>query len=225
MKQRGFTLVEVLVTLAIFALLGLGSFSVLDQVLRTKQQSEQRLGAIEQLQYAWLLIENDIRQAAPKPTRPDGNDVVNYYISNSSTQFDSDGGALALIRSGYDNPGLLLPRSELQPVVYRVRDNTLQRVSSYFVNDRLFEPQVQPLLDNIDALQVRFFRSKAQADGNTGKSAGWTDEWSSEKAMPAALEVTLQSQDFGEMSRVFLIAGGLDSAEGDDDGDGASDAM
>lgn len=224
MKARGFTLVEVLVTLAIFALLGLGSFSVLDQVLRTKQQSEQRLGAIEQLQYAWLLIENDLRQAAPKPTRPNRNEVVNVYISNSSEQFDSDGGALALVRSGYDNPGLLLPRSELQPVLYRVRENTLERVSSYFVNDTSFEPQVQPLLDQVDGLQVRFFRSPDQADGNTGKSAGWTDEWTSEGSLPAAIEFTLQSQQFGEMSRIFLLAGGSSiSSEQEDDRSGGQD--
>ena len=216
-KTRGFTLVEVLVTIAIFALLGLGSFAVLDQVLRTKQQSEQRLGQIEQLQYAWLLIHNDVRQAVAKPTRPDMNEVVQRYVSNEREQFDSDSGALAIVRSGYDNPGLLLPRSELQPVVYRVRGATLERVSSYFVNDAQVEPQVQPLLDNIDSFYVRFFRGNEQADGNQGQTAGWSERWTTEGDMPQAIEVTIVSSAFGEMSRIFLLAGGRSSNSETDD--------
>lgn len=216
-RQQGFTLVEVMVTIAIFALLGLGSFAVLDQVLRTKQQSEQRLGQLEQLQYAWLLIETDIRQAVAKPTRPDMNEVVHQYISNDSDLFDSDGNALALIRSGYDNPGLLLPRSELQPIVYRVREQTLQRVSSYFVNDANLEPQVQPLLQGVDEFYVRFFRDASQADGNLGQNAGWTERWNTQHDLPIAVEVTLVTQAFGEMSRIFLVAGGVYSNGDTDD--------
>ncbi|MGM0525190.1 MAG: type II secretion system minor pseudopilin GspJ [Pseudomonadota bacterium] len=215
--NRGFTLVEVLVTIAIFALLGLGSFSILDQVLSTKKQSEQRFEKIEQLQFSWLLMEQDLRQAVAKPTRPNMDEVVHQYVTNDVDNIDSESGVLAFVRSGFDNPGLRLPRSELQPIVYRVRDGELQRLSFTFVNDTSGEPQVQTLLTDVESFQVRFYRQAGQADDNSGVAQGWNTSWSTTGDMPAAIEVTINSRVFGEMYRVFLTSGVASSKGSDDD--------
>lgn len=59
----GFTLVEVLVALAIFALIGVAGFSMLDQVLRTQRQTEGRLERLAEMQRAMHLIMLDFSQA------------------------------------------------------------------------------------------------------------------------------------------------------------------
>ncbi|HAD48371.1 MAG TPA: type II secretion system protein GspJ, partial [Idiomarina sp.] len=64
---RGFTLVEVLVTMAIFALIGIASFTVLDQMSKTKTQSEDAREQLQSMQFSWLMIEQDLRQAVGKP--------------------------------------------------------------------------------------------------------------------------------------------------------------
>lgn len=59
----GFTLVEVLVALVLFALIGMAGFSMLDQVLRTERQTEGRLDRLAELQRAMYLISLDFGQA------------------------------------------------------------------------------------------------------------------------------------------------------------------
>lgn len=206
-NQRAFTLVEVLVTMAIFALIGIASFTVLDQMAKTEQQSKQAREQLQQLQFGLLMMQQDIRQAVIKPTRPRGVEVVHQYITNDADFADSDSGLLALVKSGYDNPGLLLPRAELQPVIYRVQDETLQRLSFAYVNDRSDQPVVQDLLQGVQSLQVRFYRQSQQAEANQGLNEGWQGSWQTRGDLPAAVEVTLQTRAFGEIQRVLLTTG------------------
>lgn len=211
--QRAFTLVEVLVTMAIFALIGIASFTVLDQMAKTEQQSKQAREQLQTLQFGFLLMQQDIRQAVMKPTRPRGVEVVHQYVTNEPDFADSDSGLLALVKSGYDNPGLLLPRAELQPVIYRVRDEVLQRVTFAYVNDRSDQPVVQDLMSGVESLSVRFYRRQQQAEANQGIGGGWQASWQTRGDLPAAIEVTLQTEAFGEIQRVLLTTGSVPDDE------------
>jgi general secretion pathway protein J len=61
--QAGFTLVEVLVALALFALIGAAGFAVLDQVLRVQARTEGRLDQLADVQRAMHLVTTDFLQA------------------------------------------------------------------------------------------------------------------------------------------------------------------
>lgn len=202
--KQGFTLVEVLVTMAIFALIGIASFTVLDQMSKTKTQSEGARERLQQMQFGWLMLELDIRQAVNKPTRPQGLQVSHQYMSNDERLIESESGVLALVKSGYDNPGLQLPRAELQPVVYRIKDNVLERLTYPYVNDRSEEPVVQPIFSGVEDFSVRFYRPEQHANNNQGLNSGWQGAWSSEYDMPAALEVTVTTEAYGEIKRILL---------------------
>lgn len=204
--NKGFTLVEVLVTMVIFAIIGIASFQVLNQMVNTEEQSQQQREQLERIQFSQLLMQQDIRQMVAKPTRPSGVNVTHQYLSNDPGYFDSDGGVLAFVRSGFDNPGNMMPRSELQPVVYRLWDGSLQRVTETFVNDRSAEPSIQTLLEDVSELSFRFYRGNAASDVNQGVEQGWSDSWESEGDLPQAVEVTIRSENFGTLRRIFLIA-------------------
>ncbi len=60
----GFSLVEVLVALALFALIGSAGFAMLDQVLRTQQLTEGRLEKIAEMQRAMHLVRLDFAQTS-----------------------------------------------------------------------------------------------------------------------------------------------------------------
>lgn len=62
--QAGFTLVEVLVALVLFALIGAAGLAVLDQVLRVQERTDGRLERLAQLQRAMHLVTTDFMQAA-----------------------------------------------------------------------------------------------------------------------------------------------------------------
>lgn len=63
-RQAGVTLVEVLVALVLFALIGAAGFSVLDQILRVQARTEGRLDQLAQIQRMLHLVSTDFMQAA-----------------------------------------------------------------------------------------------------------------------------------------------------------------
>ncbi|WP_417437174.1 type II secretion system minor pseudopilin GspJ [Idiomarina abyssalis] len=217
--NRGFTLVEVLVTMVIFAIIGIASFQVLNQMVSTEEQSQKQRDQLERLQFSQLLMQQDIRQMVAKPTRPSAMEITHQYLSNDPRYFESDGGVLAFVRSGFDNPGYIVPRSELQPVVYRLWEGDLQRLTETFVNDRSSEPSIQTLLEDVNELSFRFYRSETGSRSNQDTEEGWSDSWESAGDLPQAVEVTIGSENFGTIRRVFLIAGvgqlAVDDSEGD----------
>ena len=72
MKQRGFTLIEILIAMAIFTLIGLASTGLLTTVIDSNDLSSERFEKLQQLQRAMVIIERDIQQAVPRPVRAEG---------------------------------------------------------------------------------------------------------------------------------------------------------
>lgn len=61
--DAGFTLIEVLVALALFALISGSGFAMLDQVLRAQSRTEGRLDRLAELQRAMYVVTGDFLQA------------------------------------------------------------------------------------------------------------------------------------------------------------------
>lgn len=69
--EAGFTLVEVLVSLALFAIIAGAGLSVMDQILRTRSQTDGRLERLASLQRMMHLVTRDFSEAAPGTVRGD----------------------------------------------------------------------------------------------------------------------------------------------------------
>ncbi len=61
-RRDGFTLIEVMIALALFALIGVAGFTLLDSVLRTQGATETRLARLAEVQRAMLVISTDLDQ-------------------------------------------------------------------------------------------------------------------------------------------------------------------
>lgn len=73
--QSGMTLVEVLVALAVFAVIGSAAFALLDQTLRSQRLSEARLTRLDDLQRMMRIVTLDTMQAVPGTLVLDKTDV------------------------------------------------------------------------------------------------------------------------------------------------------
>lgn len=204
-RNKGFTLIEVLVAIAIFASLSVGAYQVLNQVQRSNEISMQRSERLKSLQRALVYLDNDFRQMALRQSRTNGEEPSPLLLQWKEYLLDSDSKGVMFVRSGWHNPQQQFPRGEVSKVGYRIKDNQLQRVWWRYVDTPVGqEGIVMPLLDEVEAFELRFF------DGEQ-----WLQAWQSSYTLPEAVVVELQLRDYGKIERIYLTSGGsLEQANG-----------
>ncbi|MDC9503862.1 type II secretion system minor pseudopilin GspJ [Pseudoalteromonas sp. Angola-18] len=204
MKQRGFTLIEVLVAMAILAVVIMATHQILDSTTKAKEASDEKIAELNGLQTAFRLMDQDFSQMTQRTVRNEAGDAQEQYLLAGRYILESQYDGIAFVRDGWVNPINLLPRSELQAVGYRVLDDNLERVYRVYV-DQLdnMEPRVQVVLKGIEELKFEFL------DANNE----WQKQWQI-KALPKAVAVTLQQIEAEPIRRVFLVPGqGKNSGE------------
>ena len=195
-RHQGFTLLEVLIAIAIFSLISLSSFTIFDSVLQGDATAKKSSERQNELQRAFLIIERDITQIARRSVRLEGEAPFTKLIQSSDDNFASEEQAIAFVRHGWTNPGLLLPRSDMQPVAYRVVEETLQRLHFNFVDSVVGEaPKVRPLITDVTELAFEYY------DGNK-----WQKNWPGSN-LPQAIAIEVNTKDYGVIRRQFLVAG------------------
>ena len=80
MRQRGFTLLEVLIAIAIFALLAMATYRMLDSVLQTDRGQRQQEQRLRELTRAMAAFERDLLQVRARPIRdPLGDPLASLF--------------------------------------------------------------------------------------------------------------------------------------------------
>jgi general secretion pathway protein J len=181
--QAGFTLLELVIAIAIFALLGIGCWRLFDTIVRAERNSSAHEQALRSLQRAVGLIERDVLQVQTSAKQP-------------GIQLLPD--QLTLRRGNWRNP-LGQPRSELQDISYRLENGVLWRYSQ---GRDLPVLQKQKLLSDVRDLSWRLF----------DPDSGWRSDWPNGKAAPnttaRALEIQFSVGRFERVRRVLLLPEG-----------------
>lgn len=201
LRQSGFTLLEMLVALTVFALVSAMVYGGQVAVLKQKAGTERQAEFLKQLQGAMMMLERDIGQHVLRPVRDDFGDSQPPMVAADFGDYY----LLTLSRAGWQNP-LGQPRSTLQRVAYGLDEGRLLRYS-WTTLDRAqgSEPYEVVLLESVRSLKLRFLDEKRE----------WSEQWppydAENKAllvMPLALELTLETEEWGSFRRVIPTAGG-----------------
>jgi general secretion pathway protein J len=200
-RSAGFTLLELLVALAIFALLAVMSYAGLSTVLNTEQVVDTEMERLTEIQRSVAFITRDIQQTVDRPIR-DAYGDPQPALAGSTLLATAETPVLELTRNGYRNP-LGTNRSTLQRVAYRVADHTLLR-DTWRVLDRAqdSQPDSVTLCTGINALQIRYL----------DQDQNWHEQWPPQDsqyqgpAIPLAVEVTLELDDWGDIVRLLPLA-------------------
>jgi general secretion pathway protein J len=199
--DRGFTLLEVLVSIAIFGLIAAMAYGGYNALVLQSGIAEERMARTRAVQAAVTHLVQDFEEIEPRPVRePLGDAVEPALESDRRTEY-----LVFLTRSGWNNPAGL-ERSTLQRVGYRFLDGKVYR-DHWTVLDRTLanEPVTEELLDQVRSFEVRFL------DGNHT----WQEQWPplgmppllARRARPIAVEVVLDLEDWGRLSRLVELAG------------------
>ena len=109
--ETGFTLIEVMITLFIFAIISVGTMTSLTSALKSKAQLTEKLAAQSELATALTLLRTDFLHRINRPLRDEYGQTLSVDRSNGNT-------LITFLRAGRLNPQGLEARSELQRVAY-----------------------------------------------------------------------------------------------------------
>ncbi len=200
-SARGFTLLEVLIAVAIFVVVGALAMGGYNELIKQSDIVERSNVRSRQVQAGIQRIVTDFATLEPRPVRePLGESFQPALRADARTEQLAE-----FTHSSWSNPAGL-PRSTLQRVMYRVEDNRLRR-DYWYVLDRTMagEPASAVLIDKVERASLRFLDSNRR----------WHEQWPPLgysapdvlRLRPVAVEVTLELEDWGEIKRLIEVAG------------------
>ena len=208
---NGFTLVEVLIALAISAFVSVIAYSSFSRVVDGVESSQATAERVYAINRAWMIISRDLEQFVARPVRDEFGELEPAMHGGLAARFP-----LSFTRSGWHNP-LAHSRSELQRVNYRLEEDTLWR-DSYPVLDRSGDTPAQEvaLLTGVEELRVLFLDSfdnaRTVGQGTELDTRNWPENWVADTSQPGvmpppplAVELRLQLTDWGEMRRIYAL--------------------
>lgn len=71
-EEAGFTLIELMISLALFGLIALAGLNLVEALMRIRDRTEGRLDRLAELQRAMYVVDNDITQVTAGPIEGDG---------------------------------------------------------------------------------------------------------------------------------------------------------
>ena len=201
-RQQGFTLLEVVLAIAITAFVAVLGYNALSVAIITAEQHEEKVKQLGDIQLALTILERDGRNIVPRPIVDEYGLKQAALIGGDLTEYP-----LQLTRRGWDNP-LDIRRGELQRVRYEYSDNTIWR-EHWLVLDRVDEntnKQRVKLIDGVERFKLTFL-AQDNAVAVEGVGGEWQGEWDS-NTLPLAIQIELELTDFGGVRRVFEILPG-----------------
>lgn len=208
-RSHGFTLLEILVAIAIFAVVGMLAMGGYNELVQQSDRINQSMQRTRAIQMTMMRFTQDFAELEPRPIRePLGSGSLPALFASYRAE-----ALVELTRAGWSNPAAL-PRPTMQRVAYRLVNGTLYR-DYWPVLDRMLSSEATQvaLLDHVNSVKLRFMTQGGQ----------WQDEWpalsrrtqpnieaeatAELRQRPLAVEVTMELEDWGTLVRLIEISG------------------
>lgn len=191
LKSPGFTLVEMMVALFIFALLAATGVTLLSVGVRAQAAATRELEATDGLRRMSVLLANDFAQIVPRTARSGDGTVLRAFTGNDGT---SNALIMGYVRSGWSNPDGLM-RPGIQRVDLVLEKGRFER-RGYRDVDGDSPAATIVLADGVAALSVRYRDTKG----------AWRPRWDDAllDSTPAAVEVTISRTRQKPVTMAFL---------------------
>ncbi len=200
-REAGFTLMEIIVVLLVFAIMSVMAYGGLGTVMSTRTAVEAAMTRTTEYQKAYMRLRNDFQNIRDRPARDNYGDVQPAFSGTRE-------GAVEFTRGGWRNP-LFLPRSSMERVTYALEDGKLMR-ATWRVLDRAQDsvPVKLPLLDKVDEIRWRYLDRQNEWQESwppQSQNSGQLSPSAPQPTPPRAVELTLLTKDWGELRFLFKI--------------------
>lgn len=207
-RVQGFTLLEMLVAVAIFAVVAALSYGGLIAVMRQYDATREAQSRLQEIRRAVTVLERDLFQIRDRGVR----EAFQGDLLPALRGGVNDALPIEFTRGGWRNPANM-PRSTLQRVAWVLEDDTLYRLH-WIVLDQAqdSEPARLDVLEGVSQFTLRFL----DAEGS------WHAQWppvetalpvsgdvrAGQVPLPAAVEFVLELEDAGRIRRLVELPAG-----------------
>lgn len=194
-KARGFTLIEVLVAIAIFAIMSVVAYRGLNGILQARERVTLESRKWRELALFFARAEGDLTAVIDRPVRDNGDLILPSFVGKEHT-VSQDDAQMEFTRTGL--PGQSDKLADLQRFGYRLRDGAIEQIV-WPVLDRA--PRSRPgsfvILQAVAELRLRYL---------DGKNA-WQTIWPTpeQAGLPRAVEMTVVLKGGEKVMRVFAL--------------------
>lgn len=190
--MKGFTLVELLVSLAAMTILATAAASLTLYASGSRDAIAERAGEQRDLMRLRAALKADVTQAAPRRARTQAGEKPQGALQGEDRA--GDGPFLALVRRGWSNPHAE-PRPSMQVVEYWLEDGAVTRRHRRNLDGGALG-QPQRLMEGVSAVDVSFFDRDQ-----------WIETWTGSplRPFPRALRLRMTIEGAGEVSQLFLL--------------------
>ena len=189
---NGFTLIEMVVATAIFAMVGVLAYGGLNRVLESQTHIQEAAERLKNLQLTFRYLERDISQLIHRSIRNQYGDIQHSVVGDEDK-------AISFTHSGWRNPANLV-RSHLQRVTYELSENKLTRYTWAHLDGAIAEEFFSAdLMEGIESISMRYLDPSNQ----------WHTTWpplninAQQIGTPRAIEVTIKVETLDEIKRLF----------------------
>ena len=204
-RASGFTLLEVLIAMAITAIIAALSFASIDQAMNSVEGLRRQGERVSELNRAWGLLTRDLHHFVSREVRNEFGGVdaplMGGEIANSSLMFT---------RTGWHNT-IGRVRSNMQRVRYILEDTTLYR-EYWLVLDRTSEsePLRVAVLEDVESIEFRFLPASFAVGPREFETDDWPEAWAvggtgNGTGVPEAVEIRLTLEDWGEVRWLYEL--------------------
>ncbi len=197
--QRGFTLLEVLVALSVFAIASLIAYRGLDAVASTKSALDRDIRFWRELGLVFDRMEADFPQSLPHPLRAD-KETFTTPLRGSSAGSDADNGGFVLEFARHDGnrpPVHVLYRCDRGELSLRLAPINGSVASVEQAGNGRAAPEVHVLLKSVEHCDIAFLNA----------ANAWLPEWSGEQTptRPRAIRLRLNLTGRGQFERIYYL--------------------
>lgn len=196
MSNRGFTLIEVLVALAIVGIIGAISFTGLMTTVKFNDLTLSRMDVSSNMTMTDEILKRDFLHALNRLTRDERGDFYRHSFYGLNPRFEGTLLAFSI------NTGENLPNKTgaLRYVEYVFEENKLLRVESQYVDRTEDTGKITiVLLEGIENISVKF-----------AKEDQWANEWPiadwiSNNGLPSVVEFSYDIKGIGNINRLYML--------------------
>ncbi|ODS24580.1 type II secretion system protein GspJ [Candidatus Endobugula sertula] len=232
-SKQGFTLIEMLVALAIGAGITLLAYQALSGALNIEERVREVTTRNNSINRVWQVIADDVQHAVARPwvdylggIQPPMFGVLGDRLAQSSVLSNgSDNHLIRFVRSGEKN-FFGQTRSNLQLVAYRITEEETDNNNEdrgklslwrdyWRPIDSVEEPNIKSrrLLDGMKTIHFRYLSRNNDRVNDEAWIEGWPESSEQNSELPIAIEVTIDLNDIGEVTRLFALIEGEGSQQ------------